>query len=150
MSSLLLDRIDSVPLAADNFSSEFQSWLTVLVDSLNSVINTLEGLAINPIVVSGTTQDALTGSTYIIGNVGITTITLPATANPGDIIGITGNGAGGWILATNGAQTINVAASSASTSVGSAERYDSITVQCVVADTTWVAIAGETTGYIFV
>lgn len=37
-----LDRIDAVPLAADNFSVEYRAWVAVLVDSLNSVINTVE------------------------------------------------------------------------------------------------------------
>lgn len=37
-----LDRIDAVPLAADPFSDEYKAWVTVLVDSLNSVIEAVE------------------------------------------------------------------------------------------------------------
>jgi len=40
--ALNLDRFDSVPLTADDFSFEFRVWLTILVDSLNQVIGTIE------------------------------------------------------------------------------------------------------------
>lgn len=45
---IFLDRIDAVPLAADNFSFEFRAWLAVLVDSLNSIVQTLEDNLIAP------------------------------------------------------------------------------------------------------
>ena len=152
MSSLLLDRIDAVPLAADNFSDEYKAWVTVLVDSINSIVDIIDNIIINPVVLTTTSVTALTDTTYIIGNAGTTTVTLPLVSYPGDIIGITGQGAGGWLLATNilvPGQTIYVSNNTASTSVGSAEQYDSITVQCVVANTIWVATAGFTTGYIY-
>lgn len=40
--SIILERIDPVPLEADNFSVEFSSWLSVLSDSLNALIQQLE------------------------------------------------------------------------------------------------------------
>lgn len=46
--SIFLDRIDSVPLYDDEFSFNFSSWLSVLVDTLNETIvelqNQLNGL----------------------------------------------------------------------------------------------------------
>jgi len=43
-----LDKIDSVPLEADNFSVEFRSWVTLLVDSFNINVQTLEDNLIAP------------------------------------------------------------------------------------------------------
>lgn len=40
--AVFLDRIDAVPLAADDFSFEFRAWLAVLVDSLNSALSQIQ------------------------------------------------------------------------------------------------------------
>jgi hypothetical protein len=40
--TIQLDRLDSVPLQADNFSFEFKAWVAILVDSLNTTIETIE------------------------------------------------------------------------------------------------------------
>ena len=37
-----LDRVDSVPIAADEFSEQFTSWLIGLVDSFNINVQSLE------------------------------------------------------------------------------------------------------------
>lgn len=37
-----LDRIDAVPLQDDNFSFEFNSWVSVLVDSLNDTLQNIQ------------------------------------------------------------------------------------------------------------
>ena len=39
---ITLDRIDSVPLLADDFSYQFKAWLSVLVDTLNEIMGQLE------------------------------------------------------------------------------------------------------------
>jgi hypothetical protein len=40
--STFLDRIDSVSLAGDDFSFEFNSWLSVLIDTLNETIRVVQ------------------------------------------------------------------------------------------------------------
>ena len=40
--SVFLDRIDSVSLAGDDFSFEFNSWLSVLIDTLNEMIRQVQ------------------------------------------------------------------------------------------------------------
>lgn len=40
--SIILDRIDAVPLNSDDFSFEFKAWISVLSDSLNAIIQQLE------------------------------------------------------------------------------------------------------------
>ncbi len=94
--------------------------------------------------VSGTTQAAVVNNGYIISNASQTTVTLPATATEGSVFAIAGKGAGGWILQMNTGQTTHIG-SSASTSAGtitSTNLYDSLTIVCVTANTTFVAIAG--------
>ncbi len=39
---IFIERIDSVPLAADDFSYEYRAWVSVLVDSLNTTFEEIE------------------------------------------------------------------------------------------------------------
>jgi hypothetical protein len=80
---------------------------------------------------------------YVPDNVALCTLTLPATAAFGTAITIVGLGSGGWKIAQNASQIIHVGSSATTTGVGgslaSTNRYDSIDLVCVVANTTWVA-----------
>ena len=86
---------------------------------------------------------------YIITDASTVTITLPVTAPLGSVISIRGQGAGGWILVPGAGQTIKIITGSAATSVASAERYDSIDLTSVVANTTWEASSMATTGFVY-
>jgi hypothetical protein len=57
-------------------------------------------------VVSGTSQQALSNHGYIASNASEVTITLPASPNIGDIVRVSGAGAGGWRIAQNPGQRI--------------------------------------------
>lgn len=98
-------------------------------------------------VVSGTTQAAAVNNTYVSNNAGLCTITLPSTAAVGTIIGIRGLGAGGWALAQNASQLIHFGNSVTTTGTGgslaSQNAFDSVTVENVVANTTWVVSASQ-------
>lgn len=146
--AVFLDRIDAVPLAADPFSDEYKAWVTVLVDSLNSVINTVEQNLVTPVGLTGVTQLAVANTVYTPTNVALTSITLPLYAVYGSIVAIVGQGAGGWSLLPNVGQTIEYQATTATVSIASAERYDCIEVMCVVEDTTWVVRNHESTGLV--
>lgn len=93
-------------------------------------------------VVTGTTQAAAVNSRYVSNNAGVVTVTLPATAILGSMIKVTGLGAGGWAIAQNAGQVINSSGGSTTTGAGgslaSTNRYDSVTLICVVANTTWI------------
>ncbi len=146
---LFLERIDGVPLAGnDDLTYEIQRWMTTLVDTLNTILETIEPLIINPITVTATSQDVDVNTKYIPTNVALTSFQLPDTCSVGDVVEIVGQGAGGWSLLTGIGQTIKLAASSAATSIASAERYDAISVTCVVEDTTWVVTAWVSTGLV--
>ncbi|HLX54279.1 MAG TPA: hypothetical protein VKR58_10075 [Aquella sp.] len=91
--------------------------------------------------VTGTTQQMVADSAYVADNAGLVTLTLPATAAFGTAIVVLGRGAGGWSIAQNSGQNIQVGSVSstvgASGSVSSTNQWDSITMICVAANTTW-------------
>jgi hypothetical protein len=92
--------------------------------------------------VTGTSQSAAVNTGYIANNAALVTVTLPASAAVGDVIKIQGAGAGGWLLAQNASQTVIGNASTATTagvggSVASTDRYDSIEIVCITANTTF-------------
>ena len=96
------------------------------------------------VVIAGTTQAMDVDTTYQPNNVGLVTLTLPATAALGERISIVGFGAGGWTIAQAAGQQIIIGNTSstlgAGGSVSSTNRYDSLSLCCVVADTTWQAV----------
>lgn len=111
--------------------------------SINNTANSIEvsasGSGIGWNNIAGTTQNAAVDSGYICQNAATTTVTLPATAAIGSTVIVEGLGAGGWVLAANTGQTIQIG-SSATTSAGSltsATATDNVTVICIVANTTW-------------
>lgn len=97
-------------------------------------------------VVTGTSQAMVVDAGYISNNAGLVTLTLPATAAVGSIIQVQGLGAGGWQIAQNALQVIHIG--SAVTTIGitgflaSTNQYDSLTLLCVVANTTWTVLGG--------
>ncbi|HTR41757.1 MAG TPA: hypothetical protein VMH87_09105 [Pseudomonadales bacterium] len=58
------------------------------------------------VVVPGTTVQASVDHGYLLTNSQIVTVTLPATANPGDIVRVAGAGATGWQVAQNAGQSV--------------------------------------------
>lgn len=95
------------------------------------------------VTIAGTTQLAAVNTGYIIGNAAQTTITLPTLAEVGSVINVQGLGAGGWVLQAAAAQIINIgaAATSAGGTLISANRYDSLQIVCVLANSTWGVIS---------
>jgi len=92
--------------------------------------------------VTGTSQAIAVGNGYILNNGALVTATLPATAAVGSLIEIVGKGAGGWLVAQNASQTIHFIGSDTTTGAGgslaSTNRYDSISLVCITADTDFV------------
>jgi stage V sporulation protein SpoVS len=92
--------------------------------------------------VTSATQAMAINNGYI-SNDGATlvTMTLPATAAIGSIVQVQGAGSGLWTIAQNALQSIsfNSVTSTVGTggSVSSTSQYDSITLICITANTTW-------------
>ena len=91
--------------------------------------------------VTGTTQAMTADSGYIANNAALVTFTLPATAAVGTALSIIGKGAGGWSVAQNASQIIQVGSVGSTAGVGgsiaSTNRYDSINLICTTANTIW-------------
>lgn len=96
--------------------------------------------------VTGTSQAMSVNSGYIANNAGLVTLTLPATANVGDTLIVQGKGAGGWRIAQNAGQTIHFGTSDTTTGAAgyleSTNRYDSIELICITADTEFAVLTG--------
>lgn len=86
-------------------------------------------------------SDVMYGADYAT----LLTFTLPSVANShlGDKLSIIGVGAGGWLLAQNATQLINVGATASVAgtggSIASTNRYDCVSLVCTVEGTTWTA-----------
>jgi hypothetical protein len=97
-------------------------------------------------VVTATTQAMAVNAGYVSNNAGLVTLTLPSTAAVGSIIQMQGLGAGGWQIAQNASQLIHIGADVTTTGTGgflaSTNQYDSLTLLCVVANTTWTVLGG--------
>lgn len=96
-------------------------------------------------VVAGTSQAMSVNNSYVANNSSLCTITLPSTAAVGTCQNVGGLGTGGWKIAQNASQIINFGNVSTTTGTGgslaSSNKNDNITIQCVVANTTWTVIA---------
>lgn len=96
--------------------------------------------------VTGATQSMSADSGYVANRATLITFTLPVTAAFGTAISLIGKGAGGWIIAQNAGQNIQVGSVSSSVGVGgsvaSTNQFDSINLICTTADTTWTVTGG--------
>jgi hypothetical protein len=94
--------------------------------------------------VSGASQLMVADGGYVANNAGLVTLTLPATAAFGTVLYIIGKGSGGWTIAQNAGQNIEVGSSSSTVgaggSIASTNQFDSITLVCTTANTTWTAL----------
>jgi len=99
------------------------------------------GAGIGLTEVTGTSQSAAVNNGYILNNAGLVTVTLPAAAAIGDEIQLFGLGAGGWRLAQNASQQVIFGNAQTTSGTGgrldSTNRYDALTVRCIVANTTF-------------
>jgi hypothetical protein len=104
-----------------------------------TIANTSTGMTWSE--VTGTSQAMAVNTGYIANNAGLVTLTLPATAAVGDIVRVTGKGAGGWLIAQNSGQTIFFGTSTTTTGVGgslaSTQRRDGVELVCVTANNDW-------------
>ncbi len=96
------------------------------------------GSGITWIAQSTGTVTAAVNSAYIITDASAVTVTLPTTAAVGSVVGVVGNGAGGWTLAQGAGGNTRFGNVNSTVSIASTNQYDCIFVVCVIANTTWV------------
>ena len=91
--------------------------------------------------VTTTSQTFVPGNNYVSNNSSLVTFSLPTTSSFGDTYTILGRGAGGWKVTQNSGQNIQFGEFSTTVGTGgslaSTNQYNSITLVCTVASTTW-------------
>lgn len=96
--------------------------------------------------ITGTSQNMSVNNGYIANNAGLVTLTLPSTGSVGDTVIVQGKGAGLYRIAQNAGQTIHFGASDTTTGVAgyieATQRYDSIELVCITANTDWAVLTG--------
>ncbi len=116
-----------------------------IANASGSITINATGGGLSWVTVTGTTQAIAVNTGYTANNAGLVTLTLPATAAVGDTTVVVGLGAGGWRVAQNASQLIHLGSSTTTTgvagSLASTNRYDSVTITCVVANTEWTTRA---------
>jgi len=104
--------------------------------------------------VTGAAQNLSPNQNYIANRATLITFALPTVAAIGTIIEIAGLGAGGWIISQSAGQLIHVGSgattSGAGGSLASTNRYDTIRLMCITANTIFTVLSGVTTGYTIV
>lgn len=110
-----------------------------IVNAAGSITISGTGAGLTWTDVTGTSQAIAVNNGYTANNVGLVTLTLPASAVYGSVIAVVGKGAGGWKIAQNSGQTIHIGASNttsgASGSLASTKQYDAVFILCTVANT---------------
>jgi hypothetical protein len=91
-------------------------------------------------------QNAAVNNGYICNEASLLTLTLPTTAAVGTMIGVSGmNIALGWTVAQNASQQIFFGTSTTTSGTGgslsSTNIYDSLTMVCNVANTSWIVLS---------
>lgn len=94
--------------------------------------------------VTTATQAMAVNTQYIANNVAAKVVfTLPVTAAVGSKVSVQGSASFGWRISQNAGQTINFGDVATTTGVAGYleffNRYDSIELMCIVADTTWAS-----------
>ena len=101
--------------------------------------------------VAGTTQAMAINNTYIANSASLTTFTLPVTAAVGSILQVIGSAlnTGGWKITYTTGQIIWGPAGSSTVTTGNAASAAAaaqvVTLECVVANTTWVITSNSGT-----
>jgi len=112
-----------------------------IANGANSITISGTGSGIGWTEVTGTSQTMTADSGWVTNNAGLVTLTLPVTAAFGTVISVIGKGAGGWKVAQNSGQNIQVGNTSTTVGVGgsiaSTNRFDSFDMICTTANTTW-------------
>jgi hypothetical protein len=96
--------------------------------------------------VTSATQAMSADSGYTANRSSLVTFTLPTTAAYGTGLAVVGKGSGGWSIAQNAGQNIQIGSLSStvgvSGSVSSTNRFDSINLVCTTTNTTWTVLSG--------
>jgi hypothetical protein len=112
----------------------------------NSITISTSGAGFSWNDITGTSATMVSENGYVADNSGLVTLTLPSTAAFGDTIAVQGKGSGGWKIAQPSGVTIHFGNSDTTTgasgSLASTNRYDSLFLVCITANTDWAVLSG--------
>jgi len=90
---------------------------------------------------TGTSANMAVNNGYIANNGGLVTLTLPTTAAVGDVVRVSGKGAGGWKIAQNAGETIYFGLLASTTGaagfISSTAQRDAVELVCITANNDW-------------
>ena len=96
--------------------------------------------------VTGTSQAMAINTGYLSNNAGLVTMTLPSTAAQFSVIRVAGKGAGGWKIAQNASQSIQIGNQVTTTGTGGSRAatnaFDALEIMCTTTDNGWVVLSG--------
>lgn len=120
---------------------------TVILDANGKLAKGTAANVFNWIEVTGTSENAVSGTGYIANNAAMVTITLPSTFALGDVIEVAGKGAGLFTVAANTGDTISIVGPTAAgytTSAGGTlvgnDQYGHLRLIALTANSAWIAI----------
>ena len=125
--------------------TNFNGWLNSTDTNVQSSLDELDD-STRYVEVTGASQACAVNRSYSANRGTLVTFTLPTTAIVGDEIAITGIGAGGWSIAQNANQYINMIASTTTIGVGgslaSTNKFDSVKLVCTTINNGWNLVSG--------
>jgi hypothetical protein len=125
-------------------TANFNGWLSSSNTNVQSALDELDDSTRYTEITSATKAMAVNRS-YSANRATLVTFTLPATAIVGDEVAVTGIGNGGWLIAQNANQYINVVGSTTTVGVGgslaSTSKFDSVKLVCTVTNNGWNAVS---------
>lgn len=103
------------------------------------------GLAWNEITAS--TQAMAPNNGYVANNPSRVALTLPPTAAFGDVVRVSGKGAGGWLITQNAGQTIHFGSTATTTGAGGSVAsnliFDAVELLCITANSDFSVLSAQ-------
>lgn len=127
----------SIQLTGGTGISINQSGSTITISSAAGGLSWNNVLTTSALMVSN--------NAYVANNASLVTLNLPTSSSFGDVLYVTGIGAGGWTIVYASGQSIQIGSVSSTITIGSVSStntHDAINLVCTLANTTWQAFNG--------
>lgn len=125
-------------------TTNFNGWLNSADTNVQTSLDELDD-SCRFVEVTGATQAMAVNRSYSANRATAVAFTLPVTAIVGDEVAITGIGNGGWTLAQNANQYINIISATTTVGVGgslaSTNKFDSVRLVCTTTNNGWNVIS---------
>ena len=124
--------------------TNFNGWLSSADTNVQSALDELDD-STRYTEVTGASQACAVNRSYTANRGTLITFTLPTAAKVGDEIAILGVGVGGWLLAQNANQYVNIISSTTTVGVGgslaSTNKFDAMKIVCSTTNNGWNVVS---------